>query len=71
MMVMMMVMTGMMNDASLLFSVVLYGFDLFLFCTNHQSPPITNQVWLPAQQAYREISSISHCADFQVRDDEA
>lgn len=25
------------------------------------------EVWLPAQQAYREISSISNCGDFQAR----
>jgi seryl-tRNA synthetase len=25
------------------------------------------EVWLPGQQAYREISSISHCGDFQSR----
>ena len=25
------------------------------------------EVWLPGQQAYREISSISNCADFQAR----
>ena len=25
------------------------------------------EVWLPAQQAYREISSISNCGDFQSR----
>ena len=24
-------------------------------------------MWLPAQQAYREISSISNCGDFQAR----
>jgi seryl-tRNA synthetase len=25
------------------------------------------EVWLPGQQAYREISSISNCGDFQAR----
>jgi seryl-tRNA synthetase len=25
------------------------------------------EVWLPGQQAYREISSISNCTDFQAR----
>lgn len=25
-----------------------------------------HQVWLPAQQTYREISSCSNCGDFQV-----
>ena len=25
------------------------------------------EVWLPAQQAYREISSCSNCEDFQAR----
>jgi seryl-tRNA synthetase len=25
------------------------------------------EVWLPAQNAYREISSISNCGDFQAR----
>jgi seryl-tRNA synthetase len=25
------------------------------------------EVWLPGQQKYREVSSISHCADFQSR----
>lgn len=25
------------------------------------------EVWLPGQQQYREISSVSHCADFQTR----
>src|SRR5690606_40539113 len=25
------------------------------------------EVWLPSQQTYREISSISTCADFQAR----
>jgi seryl-tRNA synthetase len=25
------------------------------------------EVWLPAQKAYREISSISNCEDFQAR----
>ena len=25
------------------------------------------EVWLPAQKAYREISSVSNCTDFQAR----
>jgi len=42
-----------------------------LLCAGDMGPSATKtfdlEVWLPSQGVYREISSISHCTDFQAR----